>query len=64
MPDNDLDPLTEGETVRAWREAQLIRAGYLADDAITLAATQCDLHQAAQLLAWGCDEATAVNILR
>lgn len=64
MPTTDTDPLTERERVEDWREHELLRAGYPADDAIDLSRlAHVDLHRACWLLANGCDVVTALRIL-
>lgn len=50
--------------VEDWRTHELIRAGYPADYALTLAQLpHVDLHQACALLANGCTLKTAMKIL-
>lgn len=59
-----LDLSDEKLGVLCWRTENLIRAGYDVDAAITLAFDACvDLHQAVELRACGCPEATALRIL-
>jgi hypothetical protein len=54
----------EEERVLAWREAELIRAGYDADDAFELAIRpEIDIHYATGLVRRGCPAGTAVRIL-
>lgn len=54
----------EEERVLAWREAELMRAGFQRDDAFELACRpDVDLHQAIDLLARGCPPPTALRIL-
>jgi hypothetical protein len=54
-----------GQQVEDWRAAQLIAAGYPADDALELAArSDVDLHQAVALLKNGCPIDVAARILR
>ena len=46
-----------------WRRQQLEAAGYSFEQAVTLAASHCDLHEAVELLrVKGCDPATAFDI--
>jgi hypothetical protein len=55
---------TEVERVEAWRAAELVRAGFAGDDAITLAARpDVDLHEAIALIERGCPPELAVRIL-
>jgi hypothetical protein len=50
--------------VLTWRYDSLRRAGYAPDEAARLARTRhVDLHVAVDLLARGCDQATALRIL-
>ena len=54
----------EEERVLAWREQELMRAGYLADDAFELACrSDIDLHDAIRLVQRGYPSSTAVRIL-
>lgn len=54
----------EEERVLAWRESELVRAGFHPDDAFELACRpDVDLHQAIDLIARGCPPATALRIL-
>jgi hypothetical protein len=54
----------ETERVLRWRAQELRRAGYQPADALILALrTDVDLHVAADLLARGCSERTALLIL-
>ena len=47
-----------------WRLEQLLQAGYLAEDALTLAVrAEVDLHHAVALLRAGCPAETALRIL-
>ena len=55
---------TEIERIERWRAEKLERAGYPADDAVTLAARHdIDLHHAVDLLRQGCPADIAVRIL-
>ena len=50
--------------VEEWRRAELVRAGYPADWAATLAQLpDIDLHQAVELLQSGCPVVLAIRIL-
>ncbi len=54
----------EEERVLAWREHELIRAGYHPDDAFELACRpDVDLHGAIDLVRRGCPSSTALRIL-
>jgi hypothetical protein len=54
----------EEERVLAWRESELVRAGFHPDDAFELACRpDVDLHQAIDLIARGCSPPTALRIL-
>lgn len=58
------DRLTEQELVERWRAEELVRAGYPPHAALELAArTDVDLHLAAELLAKGCSQELALQIL-
>lgn len=47
-----------------WRRAQLEKAGYSFDQAVNLAASTCDLHEACDmLLVRKCDPATAFDCM-
>ena len=55
---------TEAERVERWRAEELERAGYdLSAAAILAASPGVDLHLAVDLLALGCPQDTAVQIL-
>jgi hypothetical protein len=55
---------TELERVERWRAAELVRAGFTADDAVALAARfDVDLHEAISLVERGCPSELAVRIL-
>lgn len=54
----------EEERVLAWREQELVRAGYHPDDAFELACRHdIDLHAAIDLVRRGCPSSTASRIL-
>lgn len=54
----------ENDSVRGWRLAELIRAGYRPVDALVLSGrSDVDLELARRLLAHGCPPETAVRIL-
>jgi len=55
---------TEAERVERWRAEELERAGYELSAAAVLAASSAvDLHLAVELLARGCPQDTAMQIL-
>jgi len=55
---------TEAERVERWRAEELERAGYdLSAAAMLAASSDVDLHLATDLLARGCPQDTAVQIL-
>jgi hypothetical protein len=55
---------TEHERVERWRAETLERAGYeLSAAAVLAASSQVDLHLAIELLAGGCSEELALQIL-
>jgi hypothetical protein len=61
---SELEREPETERVLRWRSQELRRAGYQPADALILALrTDVDLHMAADLLAHGCPERTALLIL-
>lgn len=62
-PPADPEPLSEHERVLIWREDVLIHAGYPDLEATKIAASDCDLHRAVELLAAGCSIHTALEIL-
>jgi hypothetical protein len=63
VPDEVFAPAEEID-VFCWRMEELIRAGYSAVAAGTLAdRADVDLHRACRLLVQGCDERTALRIL-
>jgi hypothetical protein len=49
--------------VESWRLHVLIEAGYPLPLAERIAASECDLHHAVELVAKGCDPTTAAEIL-
>jgi hypothetical protein len=54
----------EVETVLRWRFEELVRVGYEAGEAMVLAThVEVDLHAAVDLVARGCEPATALRIL-
>jgi hypothetical protein len=56
--------VTELDRVESWRAEELIRAGYQPSDAVALAARHdIDLHQAVELIARGCPDELAIEIL-
>jgi hypothetical protein len=56
--------ITELERIERWRADELIRVGYDAEQAMTLAVRHdVDLHAAAQLLERGCPTHLALEIL-
>lgn len=58
-------PHPEQQQIENWRELELRRAGFAADDAIELARRHdVDLHRACALISNGCDPQLAVDILR
>lgn len=60
----DTEPLSEAERVLAWRELELLTAGYAPQHAELLAArSDIDLRLACTLVARGCPEHLAVDIL-
>lgn len=54
---------SERDRVKAWRESFLLEAGYPEELAAQLAGTEADLHQAADLLAHGCNPNLAFKIM-
>ena len=46
-----------------WRRKELESAGFSFDQAVNLAASTCDLHEAMELLASGCDVDLAFDIM-
>jgi hypothetical protein len=55
---------TELDRVERWRTAELMRVGFLGDDAVALAGrTDVDLHEAIELVQRGCPPELAVRIL-
>ena len=55
---------TELERVERWRAEELERAGYeLSAAAVLAASSRVDLHLAVELLARGCSQDTAMQIL-
>lgn len=55
--------LDERERVCAWRLVQLVEAGYRDDDAVEIACSTIDLHDAVELVEQGCPSELAVRIL-
>lgn len=65
MMDTEPRPVSEREQIEDWRERELIRAGFMADDAIELSRrSDVDLHRARSLIARGCNPCLAAEILR
>jgi hypothetical protein len=55
---------TEAARIERWRQEELERAGYSADQAAELAASpRVDLHQAIDLVERGCSPEVALQIL-
>ena len=54
----------EGVRVRQWRREQFYRLGFSNSDARTLARSGADLTATRDLIAHGCDPATAYRIVR
>jgi len=54
----------EKTRVRLWRREQFYRLGFSNSDARTLAVSRADLTAARELIAHGCDPATAYRIVR
>jgi hypothetical protein len=55
---------TELERVEHWRAEELVRAGYTQTDAVALAGRHdIDLHQAVELIKFGCPYELAIDIL-
>ena len=64
MPTAEVNVHSELEQVEHWRATELIRAGYPAEAAATLASRHdIDLHRAVQLVERGCPADVAVQIL-
>jgi hypothetical protein len=64
LSESESDADDEEGRVLGWRCEELRRAGYSLGDALLLAITpQVDLHLARELVARGCPNATALNIL-
>jgi hypothetical protein len=64
MPTAEINVRTELDQVEHWRAQELIRAGYPAEAAATLAARHdIDLHRAADLVRQGCSPELALQIL-
>jgi hypothetical protein len=60
----EVEPGTEIDSVRAWRLAELLRAGYDQEDAMEVAFhLEIDLHCAVDLVRRGCPSGTALRIL-
>ena len=55
--------LNEWERVCAWRIATLVMAGCRDDDAVEIACSTIDLHEAVELLQRGCPSELVVRIL-
>jgi hypothetical protein len=53
----------EGGKVESWRLHVLLEAGYPVHLAERLAASEVDLHEAAELISRGCNATTAAEIL-
>jgi hypothetical protein len=63
--DDKPEPDRKRQQVEDWRELQLLRAGYQADDAIELSRRRdVDLHRAVALIEGGCEPHIAAEILR
>jgi hypothetical protein len=63
-PELELESGNDGDRVRLWRTAELVRAGYDPESARKLAENvEVDIHRAADLLRRGCDVETALRIL-
>lgn len=54
---------SERAKVESWRLHVLMEAGYPLPLAERIAASECDLHHAVQMLEQGCEPATAAEIL-
>ena len=64
MPTAEVDIRTELEQVEHWRAQELIRAGFPAEAAATLASRHdIDLHYAVDLVRRGCSPDLALQIL-
>ena len=57
-------PRDEDVRVRQWRRDQFYRLGFTSSDARTLAISGADLTATRDLIAHGCDPATAYRIVR
>ena len=57
------DDLAEPERVRAWRISRLLAAGYCDEDAVDIACSTVDLHDAVALVERGCPPELARLIL-
>jgi hypothetical protein len=55
--------LDERDRVCAWRLVRLVEAGYRDDDAVEIACSPTDLHEAVELVQRGCPSGLAVQIL-
>lgn len=58
-----VERLSERAKVEGWRLHVLIEAGYPLPLAERIAASEADLHRAVELIAQGCEPATAAEIL-
>lgn len=58
-----LPPSKEGDRVRDWRNLQLLNSGFDQSNALLLACSTVDLRRAHDLLARGCPEVLAMEIL-
>lgn len=56
-------PVSEDEKVLWWRAGQLLDANYSLGASLLLAHSDADIHQAVSLLASGCPEDKALEIL-
>jgi hypothetical protein len=63
-PANPQRARNEGVAVRQWRREQFYRLGFSNSDARTLARSGADLTATRELIAKGCDPATAYRIVR
>jgi hypothetical protein len=50
--------------VRRWRREQFIGLGFSLSEAVALARSAADLHEARKLISCGCAHATALRIMR
>jgi hypothetical protein len=64
MAITELEPMTEEERVMHWRVEELERAGYRAEDVLSIALDPTvDLHLAIDLVRRGCPHDVALRIL-